>query len=65
MIIYNFEVKNSKTLLQYEECISFLLKKIIKGRSTVMPYKKKVFRINRNEAKPYNAQLILENPAKT
>jgi hypothetical protein len=30
-----------------------------------MPYKKKVSRINRNEAKPYNAQLILENPAKT
>ena len=30
-----------------------------------MSYKKKVAHIKGNEAKPYNAQLILENRAKT
>jgi hypothetical protein len=37
----------------------------IKGRSNAMSYKKKVPHIKRNETKPYNARLILENRAKT
>jgi hypothetical protein len=38
---------------------------LIKDKSTVMSYKKKVPHIKGNEAKPYNAQLIVENRVKT